>query len=41
MAQKEVSPRDEIEDPPGTNVFCIDRHGFAEGFGSFCTLCSA
>ena len=39
MAQKEVCPRDEITDPPGTNVFSIDRYGFAEDFVSFCTLC--
>ena len=39
MAQKEVYPRDEIMDPLGTNVFLIDRHGFAEGFVSFRRLC--
>ena len=39
MAQKEVCPRDEITDPPGTNVFTIDRHGFTEGFVSFRKLC--
>ena len=26
-------------DPPGTAVLPIDRHGFAEGFESFRTLC--
>ena len=31
---------DEIEDPPGMAVLPIDRHGFAEGFASFRTLCS-
>ena len=43
MAQKKVCPRDEmIADPPGTNVFPIDRHGFADGFVSFraCVVCS-
>ena len=35
----EVCPRDEIADPPSTNVLFIDRHGFAEGFVSFRTLC--
>ena len=39
MAQKEVCPRDEIAYPPGTVVLPIDRHGFAEGFTSFRTLC--
>ena len=39
MAQKEVCPRDEIADPPGTAVLPIDRHGFAGGFVSFRTLC--
>ena len=39
MAQKEVCPRDEIGDPPGTAVFPIDRHGFAGGLVSFHTLC--
>ena len=31
-----------IVDPPGTNVFPIDRHGFAEGFVSFrtCVVCN-
>ena len=27
MARKEVCPRDEIADPPGTAVLHIDRHG--------------
>ena len=40
MAQNDVCPRDEIADPPGMNVFLIDRHGFADGFVSFRTLCS-
>ena len=39
MAQNEVCLRDEIADPPGTAVLPIDRHGFAEGFVSFRTLC--
>ena len=39
MVQKEVCPRDEIADFPGTNMLFIDRQGFAEGFVSFCTLC--
>ena len=39
MAQKEVCPRDEIADPSGTAVLSFDRHGFAEGFVSFRTLC--
>ena len=38
MAKKEVCPRDEIADP-GTAVFPIDMHGFAEGLVSFRTLC--
>ena len=39
MAKKEVPPRDEIADPPGTAVLPIDIHGFAEGLVSFRTLC--
>ena len=39
MAEKEVCPRDEIADPPGTDVLPIDRHGFPEGLVSFRTLC--
>ena len=39
MAKKEVCPRDEIADPPGTVVLPIDIHGFAEGLESFRTLC--
>ena len=39
MAQNEVWPRDEITDPPGTNVFSIDIYGFVEDYVSFCTLC--
>ena len=39
MAKKEVYPRDEIADPPGTTVLPIDRHGFAEGLAFFRTLC--
>ena len=39
MAQKEVCPRDETADPPGTAVLSIDIHGFAEGLVSFRTLC--
>ena len=35
----EVCPRDEMSDPPGTAVLPIDRHGFAEGFEFFRTLC--
>ena len=42
MAKKEVCPRDEIADPPGTTVLPIDRHGFAEGSVSssavWCTI---
>ena len=42
MTRKEVCPRDEVADPPGTTVLPIDRHGFAKGFASsFCTLCGA
>ena len=40
MAQNDVCPRDEIADAPGMNVFLIDRHGFADCFVSFRTLCS-
>ena len=39
IARKEVCPRDEIADPPGTAVLPIDRHGFAEGLVPFRTLC--
>ena len=39
MAKKEVCPRDEIADPPGTAVLPIDIHGFAQGLVSFRTLC--
>ena len=39
MAKKEVCPRDEIADPPGTAVLAIGIHGFAEGLVSFRTLC--
>ena len=35
MAQKEVCPRDEKADPPGTAVLPIDKHDFAEGLVSF------
>ena len=39
MAKKEVCPRDEIADPPGTAVLPIDMHGLAEGLVSFRTQC--
>ena len=39
MAKKEVCPRDEIADAPGTAVLPIDIHGFAEDLVSFRTLC--
>ena len=39
MAKKEVCPRDEIADPPGTAMLPIDIHGFAEGLVLFRTLC--
>ena len=39
MANKEVCPRDEIADPPGTAVLPIGGHGFAQGTVSFRTLC--
>ena len=39
MAKKEVCPRDEIADLPGTAVLLFDIHGFAEGLVSFRTLC--
>ena len=39
MAKKEVCPRDEMADPPGTAVLPIGRHRFAEGLVSFRTLC--
>ena len=39
MAKKEVYPREEIADAPGTAVLPIDIHGFAEGLVSFRTLC--
>ena len=39
MAKKEICPRDEIADLPGTAVLLIDIHGFAEGLVSFRTLC--
>ena len=39
MAKKEVCPRDEIVDLPGTAVLLIDIHGFAEGLVAFRTLC--
>ena len=39
MVEKEVCPRDEIANPPGTAVLPIGRHGFAEGLVYFCTLC--
>ena len=35
MAKKEVCPRDETADPPGTAVLPIGKHGFAEGLVSF------
>ena len=38
MAKKEVGPRDEISDPPGTSNIPIDRQDFAEGLVSFRTL---
>ena len=39
MAKKEVCPRNEIADPPGTAVLPIDSHGFAKGLVYFRTLC--
>ena len=36
---QDVCPRDEIVDPPGPTVLRIDRHGVAEGFMHFRTLC--
>ena len=39
MAKKEVCPRDDIADPPGTAVLPIGKHGFTEGLVSFRTLC--
>ena len=39
MVQKEVCPRDEIADLPGTAVLPFGRHGFAEGSVSFRALC--
>ena len=39
MTKKEVCPRDEIADPPGTAMLLIDMHGFAEGLVSFRILC--
>ena len=39
MAKKEVCPRDEIADPPGTAVLPIDIHGFAEDLVYFRKLC--
>ena len=41
MAKKEVCPRNEIADPPGTAVLPIDIHGFAKCLVSFRTLCGA
>ena len=38
MAKKEVCPRDEIADQPGTASIPIDKHAFAEGLVSFRTL---
>ena len=38
MAKKEVCPRDEITDPPGTAVLPIDIYCFVEGLVSFRTL---
>ena len=39
MSKKEVCPRDEIADLPGTAVLLFDIHGFAEGLVSFRALC--
>ena len=39
MAKKEVCPRDEIANPPGTAVLPIGMHGFAEGLVPFRILC--
>ena len=39
MAKEEVSPRDEVADPPGMAVLPIDIYGFDEGLVSFRTLC--
>ena len=41
MTEKEVCPRNEIANLPGTAVLLIDIHGFAEGLVSFRTLCGA
>ena len=35
ISQEDFCPRDEIEDPSGTNV--LDRHGLAEGF-AWCVI---
>ena len=39
---KQICPRDEKADPPGTAVLSIDRHSSAEGFVSFvhCVVCN-
>ena len=39
MAKEDVSPRDEIENPPGMAVLPIDIYGFDECLVSLRTLC--
>ena len=39
MAEIEVSPQEEIANPPVMKVFVVERHGIPEDFVSFRSLC--
>ena len=39
MAEMEVSPEEEMDDPQGTKVFAVERPGLPEDFVPFPALC--
>ena len=39
MAEKEVSPQEEMANPQGMEVFAVERSGLPEDFVSFPALC--
>ena len=39
MAEMEVSPQEELANPPVMKVFVVERHGILEDFVSFRSLC--
>ena len=38
VAEKEVSPQDEMVNPQGMKVFAVERHGLPDDFVYFCDL---